>query len=252
MAAIDPIYLRALVMGAIIGFLEILDMAVAIKDVIEYRKAIIITGIVLICITIANGASASFAYNINPIYGIVHYGLILSYTISTLLYTYKIFRNQFISVIGFLIVITLFIIVIPVAVIPHFRPQAPLTSAHIPSEISTESFTKSFSRIRYVLSDIERKISKETTNIDNSIIALIKEINARNEQLRALHGEQSRLSEQVEYYRKLASLTEEQTQAVIQALQRGKYTDYIIGFIIGLLSSGVFFALQKFTLIKRQ
>lgn len=252
MAAIDPIYLRALVMGAIIAFLEILDLAAGIKDVAEHRKTIIIVAIIFVCISIANGASASFAYNINPIYGIVHYGLILSYGIFTLLYSYKIFRNQFIIITGFLIVITLFIIVIPVAVIPHFRPQAPLTSAHIPSEISAESFTKSFSRIRYVLSDIERKISKETTNIDNSIIALTKEIDARNEQLLALRAEQSRLSQQVEYYRELASLTEEQTQAVIQALQRGKYIDYIIGFIIGLLSSGVFFALQKFRLIKGQ
>jgi hypothetical protein len=48
------------------------------------------------------------------------------------------------------------------------------------------------------------------------------------------------------YYKNLASITLEQAEVITYALQMGKYLDYIIRLILGVVSSAIFTLAQSF------
>lgn len=252
MDVLNPVYLRALVTGVIVASVWIW---ILIKEGRQHSKDELIFTAIIIVVYVASGVSASFAYSLNPTYGMVHYGFILVSLVLIILFEYSIFDTSFI---GFVIVLSmmgtfsLLAAAVPKAVLPYFRSQVPSPIAQVPPNISSESITMSFSRIRTALSDIESNISRETKNIDQSIKDLTNEIENRNKRLELLRAQQSQLSEEVERYKKLASLTRDQTQALVRELRREKYIDYAVGLVIGIFSSGLFLTMQKSTWRRRR
>ena len=82
-------------------------------------------------------------------------------------------------------------------------------------------------------------IETERRAVKTAIDQLLVNLRQRNERLRELSVQQQQLVREVEKYRALATLSEEQVSAVIAALARGKYVDYVIGFLLGLASSAI-------------
>lgn len=244
----NPVIVRALIGGLIILIPIILMLIREVKPKLKISHCF---GVILVVLFfMAIGGTGSFVYVMNSIYGIFYYVIVFSYTtffILVELYILKFKAAAGLVILLFVIPFVSFIYAVPTAVIPYFRSAINLTSKPIAisSEFNAESFTKRFSRMREALTDIEGKISLETKNIDHSITELTYEIEQRNKQLKDLRDQQASLEDQVEQYKKLASLTQEQTQAVIEVLRKGKYIDYTVGFIIGILSGGIFFALQQ-------
>ncbi len=56
--------------------------------------------------------------------------------------------------------------------------------------------------------------------------------------------------QELDEYKKLSAITKEQAESIYQALEKGKYFDYFMGFLIGIISSVVFEIAKSFFLKK--
>jgi uncharacterized membrane protein YjjP (DUF1212 family) len=119
-------------------------------------------------------------------------------------------------------------------VIPYVAFKKSIIYSNEQIKINPEPIIESFEKIKEHLSGLEIRISEESKNIDNLVIIMIKEIELQNKELEETRIKVDRLSQQVEYFRDLADLTEDEAKLVIKALERDKYRDILIGFGIGL------------------
>ncbi|MFQ6027983.1 MAG: hypothetical protein ACE5Q6_10865 [Dehalococcoidia bacterium] len=254
MGFFEQIYISAPVLGATIAGVLIVGAVLNRDLIISSPTDGFLVGIAVVVFSISS-AAAPFAYELTPIYGIIQFFLVLLSAVLILVSLTNLIEDTdkaFVLFIGTLIVpVVLLLVAIPVAVLPYFRSDAPSSPPPLAStEIRTEAITESFSRIKDTLNEIDKDIALESENIDQSIEKLTKEIDARNEELRTLVEEQSRMAEEVDTLRELANLSEKQADAVVEALNRGKtrdkFLDYAVGFGLGLLSSGFFFVIQRF------
>ena len=140
----------------------------------------------------------------------------------------------------------MFIIVIPVAVVPHFRNVTYVGTISEAEEISTLPIIENFNKIKELIKSTEDELISQSENIDKLVDELISEIERRNIELREINQERADVLTELEYYKTIASLTKEQSDAVYRALQRARYIDYIVGFAIGIFTSGFFFMIQHF------
>mgnify|MGYP001806312546 CR=1 FL=1 len=105
------------------------------------------------------------------------------------------------------------------------------------NEIDIRQIENSFSKIESSFKGIDKIIETETFNINELIAKTKKQIEDKNQELVNLNEQQNKLKTQLEYYKRLTSINEEQAQALLVALNRNKFLEYIVGFGIGLLSS---------------
>lgn len=105
------------------------------------------------------------------------------------------------------------------------------------SLISTFEIEESFSNIQQSFKDIDLVITKETNNIDDLLGLLKTSIEEKNNQLIELNKQQEEMLKQIEYYKELSKISEKQSKALVQALNKDKYTEYAIGLFLGLISS---------------
>lgn len=65
-------------------------------------------------------------------------------------------------------------------------------------------------------------------------------IEQKNKDIDRMNKERTLILQELDQYKRLSSITKEQADIIYEALQRGKYLDYIIGFVLGLVSTIVF------------
>jgi len=149
----------------------------------------------------------------------------------------------FVAFIGASLSFISFLVSVPYAVIPYYRRISEPVKKKV-SLISSQFLSESFTRIRSAIGQIEKSIGKDAANIDKAIDQLATEIQNRNKELQEIQKEQQKLIDQRDQYKTLAALTKQQANAVTEALRRGKYLDYVIGFILGLISGVIVFLLS--------
>ena len=124
------------------------------------------------------------------------------------------------------------------------------------AELDIEFVRDCFSKIKGRLLAVEEGVKEERRAADRAIDALVSNLEKRNKELQLMRSEQEGLKEEIEQYKKLASVTQEQANAITEAigrgLKRGRYFDYLIGFVIGLASTGVFYIIRRFVELKRR
>jgi len=103
--------------------------------------------------------------------------------------------------------------------------------------IDVDLLKKSFKKISDKYEEIDLAISSETENIKREIELTLKKVEEKNEEIKLLKKRESDLISQVKYYKNLSSLTKEQSDAVVQALERNKSFDYLIGGVVGFIAS---------------
>jgi hypothetical protein len=195
-----------------------------------------------------------YTWQTNHLWGAIHGGISLLMTILFILRAYSItLRPISQNLHGYALLITLalstgsFAVSIPASVIPSLRLKDTTTPyKSITTPLSTEFVERSLSNITQVLSAAENRLEQEKEKVDYSVATLLDEFHKRNKQLVELEKKQRELETEVEQYQLLASVTDEQARAIRGALQRGKYIDYLAGFLIGLISSAVFHLLSTF------
>ncbi len=117
-------------------------------------------------------------------------------------------------------------------------------------QLSLEEIELSIEKIKSKFAEVDRLIKNESSNIDQLFVELIQELNLKNETLKRMQDRELQLLQRIEYFEDLSSLSEEQTKAIVQALDRNKNYDLAISFVIGFCSSLLVWALSQLKLIK--
>jgi len=104
---------------------------------------------------------------------------------------------------------------------------------------------KSIFNVKDKFNEIEDLIEKESNNIDHIFSEISDELQSKNESLNQMQLREQELIRQIEYYKNLSSLSKEQTNAVVKALSQNNTLNYIISFILGILSSGIVWFLTR-------
>jgi hypothetical protein len=198
-----------------------------------------------------------YAYLVNHTYGIFHYSVILIFSIVLLvLDTKKISNYTLIQgstlIINLVIILFMFIAVVPVAVIPYFSGTQEQKSLAFSQDISPKPILDNLGIIKESIEDTKDKLSIEVESIDKLASVLVGEIEKKNDELVHIENERNLALEELEYYKSLASLNKDQADAILKTINKPKYLDYIIGLVIGFVTSGAFFIIQNFYQKKRK
>jgi hypothetical protein len=181
------------------------------------------------------------AWDYHPIAGII-YG-VPTYTLIFIILLIDLEKSVPVWATRSLGITTLFIIIVivPMALLPKIQNEF-IQRSEVKVEndgIDIEFIESSLGAIRDSLNLSAEKIKNEQNKIDLSAKQLLVELNKRNKELMKLIEQQRELKLQVEQYKALASLTKKQAEAVQIALEKNKYLDYIVGLLIGIVSSGL-------------
>ncbi|MCX6829708.1 MAG: hypothetical protein NT002_10575 [candidate division Zixibacteria bacterium] len=129
---------------------------------------------------------------------------------------------------------------IPYAVIPKLRgtgeKQVELAALEL-QRLDISAIEKRLDHIRASLNAVQRSVKDEGNEIETAIDTLLAGIKEKNTELQKMNEKQHELLAEIDRYRNLASITEKQAEAVAERFRRGKYLDYIIGLIVGVISA---------------
>lgn len=140
--------------------------------------------------------------------------------------------------IGFLLAASLStLIVIPYAVLPHFRQNKLRESASGSSVLETSTIGQSFRSIQTNFDEIQTSVRREMSMVNTGIQKLQDKIATQEHQLRRARKDLEGTLQQLEEYRVLAHLSHEQQATFLRLLGRQKYEEYFIGFILGIVGS---------------
>jgi hypothetical protein len=129
-----------------------------------------------------------------------------------------------------------FIVSVPVAIIPAFRTS--------PAQLDQVQFdptvlARSAEEIADKFASFEQALLKEQKKMTQSFETLNIEVNKQNAKMEDLQRTKSELEDQVAKYQEILSLSEDQIISVQSLLKKDRHIDYIIGFMLGLMSSGI-------------
>lgn len=139
-----------------------------------------------------------------------------------------------------------FIVSVPVAIIPAFR-----TSPAQPDQVQFDPaiLARGAEAIADKFASFEQALLKEQKKMSQSFEVLITEVKNQNAKVEDLQHRKSELEDQVAKYQEILSLSEDQVLSVQSLLKKDRHIDYIVGFTLGLVSSGLIalsgFALQR-------
>jgi len=139
-----------------------------------------------------------------------------------------------------------FIVSVPVAIIPAFR-----TSPAQPDQVQFDPaiLARGAEAIADKFASFEQALLKEQKKMSQSFEVLITEVKNQNAKVENLQHRKSELEDQVAKYQEILSLSEDQVLSVQSLLKKDRHIDYIVGFTLGLVSSGLIalsgFALQR-------
>ena len=240
----NPLY--AVLLGALVFALTTWGTLLRWREDEYFRPPRVLMATVLIVFTIA-GVAAYYTWNYNNIYGVVHYVVVLASSVFYLVgYGYDKVQSKW-PALFFLAPFIVLVVSIPVSLLPQFALEPTTKVVEPPIEISTETITESFDRIKETLDNAESQLSAESRNIDTLTAILIHEIEDSNNELINIQTELQSVRKELAHYRKLASMTKEQAGAVIIALKREQYVGYWVAFGVGILIGGLSFLIQRLT-----
>ncbi len=185
-----------------------------------------------------SGFGIPFAWESNWLFGLL-YGLLLysalglhfieGWVNSNIVIPEKVYQT-----LGSSIAICL-VLTVPMSILPFYRGE------HIATESSTVDVIRAIEidSIKSKFSELEAVLTKEGEKIREALATVTKEIDAQNAELNKLQREKEGMMAELEMYKNIVNLTEDQVNAVTNILGRGKYIDYTIGFLLGLLSSAI-------------
>ncbi len=128
-----------------------------------------------------------------------------------------------------------FIVSVPVAIIPKFR-----TSPAKPDQVQFDPtvLARSAEAIADKFTSFEQALLEEQKKMSQSFEILITEVKRQNAKVEDLQRMKSELEDQVARYQEILSLSEDQVLSIGSLLKKDRHIDYIIGFLLGLMSSG--------------
>ncbi len=222
-------------------------------------KGSIIASFILWSLIAISAFFSYFTYKVHVLYGIFQYLTPLTFTIfGALSEKYDLSKKIgdairdtiFHKELAALMILTLsapfvmLIVAIPVAVIPYLSIAPKVEELPI-EQIDPAPIIVNLNRINDSIEELENQLIVESRNIDVLSEAVVSELEKRNDELEHISNERAKVVAELNYYKSLASLTKNQVQAVVSALQRSRYLDYFVGFLIGLVTGGLFFIVQN-------
>jgi len=196
-------------------------------------------GIIIIILILSfvalSGFGVPFAWKTHWVYGLVYGLLIYAFLGFT---AFELFSNKFETPVwldgtllaGLLICLSASI---PISILPIYRGEPILTkrsSAQIKDTIDASAIAEK-------LSELQNVLDNEGKKIEHALDSAIEEVEAQNKQLSLLRNEKDELKRELDTYKNLLNLSKKQIEAITSVLNRGQYLDYIIGFILGVISS---------------
>ncbi len=132
-----------------------------------------------------------------------------------------------------------FLGVVPYAVLPYFRSRSGMPEVRAQRALNTGAISRSFGNIRSSFVDVQNAVSRETLAPEDAIQRLETQIAEQQGNLERVTGRLEATQEELAEYQALAQLTSAQKDAFVRLIGRRKYQDYLIGFLLGLLSSAL-------------
>lgn len=131
--------------------------------------------------------------------------------------------------------------IIPMAFLPRLTVSLFTAKARPvpPPPLDVAFIRKSVDSIKRSLNASVDDIQREQSRIEAASQVLQAQVERQNVTIINLTRQRDSLVREVERERVLAALTTDQAESIRKSLNRGKYFDYIIGFILGILSSVV-------------
>lgn len=213
-----------------------------ITPTVEVNKRVWLFLVLFLIAFVVAGSGIFYAYQHSKLWGI---GYFAAYAIACLLILINTIDLDFIDdnlwalptffVAGGLSMFSL-VIAIPVAIIPRFEVAPLSNSQYMPT---LESFDSSFINISQRFSDFEAAIVKERSSLEGSFNQLKFEVIELEAAIGALQTERDHAKKEADQYKTLMSLTKKQVEGIKHMLSKGRYNDYIIGFLVGIFSSGI-------------
>lgn len=107
--------------------------------------------------------------------------------------------------------------------------------------IDISTIENSINNITATINELEIIINRESNKISTISEEIIHEIKNKKFELEDMENEQKFLKEEIEQYKKLANIGQEDAQAILEEIKQnksdGKVSEYIYGFIIGIVGS---------------
>ena len=140
----------------------------------------------------------------------------------------------------FLIFISL-LVAIPLALIPYlkgvYKKHVVASESAAGDEFNVDFVNLRFDNIKQKFEAVESAVRSETSEINRAIGEFQRSIQSQQAEARRRQKDIEKLREELERYKELYGLTKKQQAAIIAALGKQKYFDYMVGFVLGIVGS---------------
>lgn len=132
-----------------------------------------------------------------------------------------------------------FFLAVPATIIPFFRGHLKANDRPPNSLFDISFVIHGFENIKRDFQRVQEAIVRETSGIDDAIDEFQKNLQSQADELERAQKELARTKEEIKEYETLVSLTKEQQDTLLSVLGRRKYIEYLVGFILGIISSAM-------------
>jgi len=153
------------------------------------------------------------------------------------------------EILPFITIINLFmpvlIIVIGFPLIYIIAPRPERMEEFPIRKYEMEKIKTNVSKVKDSFILLEKKIEQHSAQVDSSFNKIIEEVETKNNELAAIEKEVQKVKSDLQYYHSLSTLSQEQSQAIIDTMNRNKWVDYLVGLISGIISSLIVYYFSK-------
>ena len=139
------------------------------------------------------------------------------------------------------ILIVSLLVAIPIAMLVP-RRDAHATATESLRQI--ESVEQSLKVVRSRTDDLSDAITGQRTVMDNALDAMHTQLLSERSRLKHAESQIAKARSEADHYKRLAALSADDQKAFIDLLERSRTRDYIIGIVLGVLSSIIFAVLS--------
>ena len=111
------------------------------------------------------------------------------------------------------------------------------TAKDIDSSMNLDTIKTSLRNITESFRDVSKSIEIQSVELDNSINELLKQVSQKELELQELNQQTQDVIAELDHYKKIASISKEEAQNIRAYLNEGQFTERIISFILGIISS---------------
>ena len=139
-------------------------------------------------------------------------------------------------------------IISSILIISTYKPSE---QVNIVKYANTKILENSIYTVKGKFEEIEKIIKTESKTIDELFSKIKLELQLKNNNLEEMQLRETELIAQIEYYKGLSSLSEEQVESVMKALNQNSKMEMIISFIVGFFASLLVWILSQIQMVKR-